>query len=114
MIDAYTDLRNEVLRITEVDIFDRSRKGKIPEFRGAVMVAMIKYYGLSTLSIGSLMNMDHSSVVHHHAQHESRYRYDDMYADVYDSVCLVAAKNGCTDRASDLIEISKLMKIAFA
>lgn len=99
----------EVSEITGIDILKtRSRRVEVVDAKVAASNFMRKYYGTSMqLTADVLKYTNHTTILHHERDHESRYRFRPQYADVYDELC-----NRCVSRntAINVNEIMNLMK----
>lgn len=52
--------------------------------KACIFNVLSKQFGATTTAIGELFDLHHSTIVHHHSAHYTRYRYEDEYANLYD------------------------------
>lgn len=88
-LEIYNKLCNHAKDMAGIDIryVRRRRHAEIIRIRACIMVIMIRYYRISTVSIGRLMQRDHATVVHHHGNHSSRYQSEEEYYNLYTLLC---------------------------
>lgn len=98
--------------VTGYDIrYTRSRRREIINIKCAICNAMRRYYSRTIVQIASLLDLHHTTVIHHLKDHQYRYRDIDDYADLYDRMTKHIVDN------SDQISTDKmiaLMKSALA
>jgi hypothetical protein len=110
--EVFNELCEEGIKITGIDIRNAPRRKKENiHLRASIMVILMNYFGVTTTNSGKMFNRDHTTAVHHRANHQWRYKTDDEYADVYDRlVRYVVAMN--KDRTQvDLNEVLDLIKM---
>ena len=86
--ESYEKLCKYAHEFTGIDISKVHGRRKINyvRIRAAIMVAMLRYLGISTVDLGEIMCLDHSTIIHHRNNHNGRYRSDDEYAHLYDHI----------------------------
>jgi hypothetical protein len=73
---------------TGLDIrYSRSRRREIINIKCAIVNVMRRYHSRTITQIGGLLNIHHTTVIHHLKDHPNRYRDIDDYADLYDHLC---------------------------
>jgi hypothetical protein len=71
--------------ITGYDVrYIRSRRREIINIKSAICNVMRKYYSRTMGQIAELLDIHHTTVIHHLKDHQYRYRDIDDYADLYD------------------------------
>jgi hypothetical protein len=81
------------ISLRKIDIRKTRRKtGDLVRLRFAIGNILTKQYGLTTTEVGRLMGRDHSTIVHYRGLHTARYRCDDEYAHIYDTLSAIANK----------------------
>ena len=86
LCDAGIGLRKIDIRNT------RKKTGDLVRLRFAIGNILTKQYGFTTTEVGRLMGRDHSTIVHYRGLHTARYRSDDEYAHLYDTLSGLASK----------------------
>lgn len=64
----------------------KTRKGMYVRFRASIFVSMMKFFGMTSVELGELFQLDHTSILHHKKNHCGRYQSDDEYAETYDEI----------------------------
>ncbi len=82
-----------------------SRKHELVLVKGCIFNVLSKYFGATTTAIGKLFDLHHSTIVHHHAIHFTRYRYEDEYATLYDYLILK-----CNEMDKSFIDVEDVIK----
>lgn len=104
----FNELCKVAKSITGIDFrYTRSRKKEFVQLRCAVINIMRKYYSTNTVQTAELMDMDHTTILHHTKDHASRYRYEDNYADLYDKLVRHVIDNTETIRTDKMIQLMK-------
>lgn len=71
--------------ITGFDVrYTRSRRREIINIKSAICNVMRRYYSRTITQIAELLDIHHTTVIHHLKDHPYRYRDIDDYADLYD------------------------------
>jgi iron-sulfur cluster repair protein YtfE (RIC family) len=101
---------NELCRlakeITGIEVrYTRSRKKEFVQIRCAIVNVMRRYYSASTVQLGRLLDMHHTTIIHHSKDHSSRYRFEDDYASLYDKLVRHAMEK------SDTISVDKMVSL---
>jgi hypothetical protein len=86
--ESYEKLCKYAQEFTGIDITKAHGRRKIHyvRIRASIMVAMLRYMGITTVDLGEIMCLDHSTIIHHRNNHNGRYRSDDEYAHLYDHI----------------------------
>lgn len=83
--EIFNELCEFGVKLTGIDIrYAKGRREEYVRMRAAIMVILINYYGVTTTLSGHFFNLDHTTAVHHKANHPWRYKSDDEYAYLYD------------------------------
>jgi hypothetical protein len=83
----FDELCNLAKEITGLDIrYTKSRKKELIQIKCAIVNVMRRYCSASTVQLGRLFNIHHTTVIHHSKDHWSRYRYEDDYSLLYDKM----------------------------
>lgn len=83
--ETFNELCEFGTRLTGIDIrYAKGRRDEYVRIRACIMVVMMNYCNTTTTLIGHLFNRDHSTAVHHKANHPWRYKSDDEYARLFD------------------------------
>lgn len=88
LLQSYNNLCEYAKEITGIDItkVGRIRRKEYVRIRASIIVSMLKYLGASTVDMGEIMGLDHTTIIHHRNNHKGRYRSDDEYLYTYDSI----------------------------
>jgi hypothetical protein len=62
----------------------RSRRKEIVHAKSAIINVMRRYYSTTTVELGRMLDLHYTTVIHHTADHPTRYRFESNYADLYD------------------------------
>lgn len=90
-MQLFHDLCEAGVKLRQIDIRKTKRKhADIVRLRAVISNILTKQYGLMTVEVGRMMGKDHSTIVHYRNLHTSRYRSDDEYALIYDSLSRIA------------------------
>jgi len=103
----YDQLCDAGISLRKIDIRKTRRKtGDLVRIRFAIGNILTKQYGLTTTEVGKLMGRDHSTIVHYRRLHTSRYRSDDEYAHLYDTLSTIASnfQNPASASIEDVLE----------
>lgn len=85
--EVYKRLVNKAKEVTDLDItYARSRRFEIVLTKACIINILSRYYGMTTVLIGSFVGMHHSTVIHHLRKHSDRYRMEDDYQELYDEL----------------------------
>jgi chromosomal replication initiation ATPase DnaA len=85
--EVFDNLCKKTAEITGIDVrFTRRRTREIIHAKAGIINVLNKYHGLNTVQIGRCFDLNHSTVIHHLRDHPYRYRYEDEYARIYDSL----------------------------
>lgn len=104
----YNDLCVLAKQITGIDIrYIRARKKEYVQIKAAIVNVMRRYYSATTVQVGRLMNLHHTTVIHHTKDHASRYRFEDDYASLYDKLVRHAMNNSDTLKVDNLLTLMK-------
>lgn len=81
-------LREYVIEITGIDLkYAKGRKQEFVKPRAAFAVVAANWYHYTLVDITKYLGLkNHTSMVHHRKNHAGRYRSDDEYASIYDSI----------------------------
>jgi|Laugresbdmm110dd_1035094.scaffolds.fasta_scaffold02758_12 chromosomal replication initiation ATPase DnaA len=110
--EVFNELCEEGKKITGIDVrLAPRRKKENIHLRASIMVILMNYFGVTTTSAGKLFNRDHTTAVHHRANHQWRYRCDDEYADIYDRLVRYVVAINKDKSQVDLSEILGLIKM---
>lgn len=98
------------INLRKIDIRKtRKKTGDLVRIRFAIGNILTKQYGLTTTEVGKLMGRDHSTIVHYRNLHRSRYKCDDEYAHLYDTLSTIANSitNPNTANIDDVVDLIK-------
>lgn len=73
--------------------------------KACIFNVLSKHFGATTTAIGELFDLHHSTIVHHHAIHYTRYRYEDEYANLYDYLI-----GKCQEDDKSCIDVDDVLK----
>lgn len=94
--------------LTGLDIrYTRSRKKEFVQIKCAIVNVMRRYYSASTLQLGKLLDMHHTTIIHHSKDHSSRYRFEPDYAALYDKLVRHAMDKSETISTDKMIQLMK-------
>ena len=111
--EQFDSLVDETARITGINIkYAKTRKYDVVVAKACVINILSNYFGANTVRIGKLMDIHHSTVIHHLKCHGDRNRYEDEYFDLYEGLSKHATMIGKS--AIDVHEILTLMKKALS
>lgn len=89
------------INLRKIDIRKtRKKTGDLVRIRFAIGNILTKQYGLTTVEVGKLMGRDHSTIVHYRGLHRHRYKSDDEYAHLYDTLSTIASNFANPNSAS--------------
>ena len=72
---------------------NKTRKGEIILIKACIINILNKFYGYNTVETGFIINLDHSTVIHHLRRHVDLYKHDDAYAELYTTLSKYAINN---------------------
>jgi hypothetical protein len=88
MDQKFNQLVELAKEFTGLDVrYTRSRRREIINIKSAICNVMRRYHSRTIPQIGVLLNIHHTTVIHHLKDHPNRYRDIDDYADLYDYLC---------------------------
>lgn len=94
--------------ITGVDVrYSRSRRREFVQIKCAIVNVMRRYYSTKTVQLGRLLNLHHTTVVHHSNDHSSRYRFEPEYAELYDKMVRFAMNKSETINTEKMVQLMK-------
>jgi len=92
--EVYKRLVQKAKEVTDLDItYARSRRFEVVLIKACIINILSRYYGMTTVLIGSFTNMHHSTVIHHLRKHSDRYRMEDEYQELYDELTKFTSMN---------------------
>lgn len=85
MDKKFNDMVELAKEFTGLDVrYTRSRRRDIINIKSAICNIMRRYYSRTLPQIATLLNIHHTTIIHHLKEHHNRYRDIDDYADLYD------------------------------
>jgi hypothetical protein len=114
--ESYEKLCEFAKSFTGIDItkVHGIRKIGYVRIRASIIVAMLRYVGITTTSLGEMMGLDHSTVVHHRQNHTGRYRSDDEYALLYDHIARQLTSMNDAKTEEELGNVLSLIRNTFS
>jgi len=111
--EVFNGLCEYAVEVTGIDIrYAKGRREEYVRLRAAIMVILMNYYGVTTTLAGHFFNRDHTTAVHHKANHPWRYKSDDEYAYLYDELVkhvLLCKRNQVDLDVQEVLEYIKLI-----
>lgn len=83
----------------------KSRKAEVIRIRHSIGTILCSEWGYTTVEVGRILKVDHSTIIHYRDNHIYRYRSDDEYARIYDDIRTFNVPN-----EASLNEILQLIK----
>jgi hypothetical protein len=78
--EQFDSLVDETAKITGINIkYTKNRKYDVVVAKACVINILSNFFGANTVRIGKLMDIHHSTVIHHLKCHGDRHRYEDEY-----------------------------------
>jgi iron-sulfur cluster repair protein YtfE (RIC family) len=106
--DDFKELCHLAKDLTGVEIrYTKTRKKEFVQIKCAIVNVMRRYYSTSTLQLGRLLDLHHSTIIHHSKDHSSRYRFESDYATLYDKLVRHAMSKSETISTEKMIELMK-------
>ena len=94
--------------VTGVDVrYSRSRKKEYVQIKCAIVNVMRRYYSASTVQLGRLLDLHHTTIVHHSKDHSSRYRFEPDYAELYDKMVRFAMSKSETISTEKMVQLMR-------
>lgn len=110
-IKYFDRICDKALELTDIDVrFQKSRKKEVVEVKVAVINVMHKFYGFSTVYLGKLFGNDHATIIYHLRDHDSRYMYVRIYAELFDELRRYAMS--ITEDSINVVNAIQLMESA--
>lgn len=104
----FKELCHLAKELTGLDIrYTRSRKKEIVQIKCAIVNVMRRYYSASTLQLGRLLDLHHTTIIHHSKDHSSRYRFESDYAALYDKLVRHAMGKSETISTDKMLQLMK-------
>lgn len=95
--------------LTGIDVrYTRQRKREIIHAKASLINVLNRYYGLNTVQLGRCFDLHHATIIHHLKDHPYRYRYEDEYAKIYDSLTRFSLED--SSNAINVERMTALMK----
>lgn len=92
--ENYRLLVAKAKELTDLDItYAKSRRFEVVMVKACVANILSRYFGYTTLLIGKLIGMHHSTVIHHLRNHSDRLRQEDEYSELYDQLSKYTSNN---------------------
>ena len=111
--EQFDSLVDETAKITGINIkYTKTRKYDVVVAKACVINILSNFFGANTVRIGKLMDIHHSTVIHHLKCHGDRHRYEDEYFDLYENLCKHANEIGKS--SIDVHEIMTIMRRALS
>jgi hypothetical protein len=95
---------NELIAMSPVKL-DRSRRKEVIHAKSAIINVMRRYYSTTTVELAQMLDIHHSTVIHHTDDHASRYRFESAYADLYDRMVRHIIKTDGIVDSKSMIEL---------
>lgn len=106
--DDFKQLCHLAKDLTGLEIrYTRSRKKEYVQIKCAIVNVMRRYYSASTLQIGRLLGLHHTTIIHHSKDHSSRYRFESDYAALYDKLVRHAMDKSETISTDKMLQLMK-------
>lgn len=113
MKEQYSKLVDETRRLTGIDVvYARTRKFENVLTKACFINVMSRYFGATTLAIGGILKIHHSTVIHHLNAHGNRYKQEEQYAKLYDSLCKYAMTN--ESAPIDVAHMLNIMRVSMS
>jgi len=107
--EKFEQMRDWVREITGIDL--KYAKGRRQEFvrpRAAFAVVAANWYNITLVDVTQYLGLkNHTSMVHHRKNHVGRYRSDDEYASIYDSLMMKVRQKAAGEDVSVVLEMIK-------
>lgn len=106
--DEFKELCHLAKELTGLEIrYTRSRKKEVVQIKCAIVNVMRRYYSASTLQLGRLLDLHHTTIIHHSKDHSSRYRFESDYAALYDRLVRHAMDKSETISTDKMLQLMK-------